>query len=463
MRGDPAVGLLVSALGVAAVTGVVALAKSEVPVFSLGILYVFAVLPIAFFWGLALALAVAVASVVTFDYLSVPPVHSFHLWNVADCSALAVYLVTAVVVSVLATTARRRAELSEEARAVLAGERAALRRVAVLVARQRSSEEIFAAVAREVGMLLHADNTSLLRYEADRTATLVASWPERGRRGRDGQQRTSEDRAVVEVSSPIVVAGGRWGVVIASSGQPLAPDSEMRIASFTELVATAIANAQSRAELTASRARMVAAADDSRRRLERDLHDGTQQRLVSLGLELRMAQALIPQEAREAHAQLDFVERGLMSALDDLREISQGIHPAILSRGGLGPALRALARRATVPVDVYTGPLGKLPEGVEIAAYYVVSEALTNAAKHADASEARVKVELIGERLHVRVTDDGVGGADPGQGSGLTGLSDRVGALGGLMMVRSPPGAGTAILAELPLTATWQAPPTHAG
>jgi signal transduction histidine kinase len=442
MRGNPLVGMLVSIAGIALVSGVIHLTKTQAPVFSLSVLYLLAILPVAVYWGLGMAIFVAVASVLTFNYLFIPPIHSFHFGDGHDWAALAVYVITAVVVSGLAARTRRRADVSEEARAVLADERAALRRVAVQVAGQRPADELFIAVAKEVGNLLGVEAAMLLRYEADGSPTMVAGW---GAADHPGRYR---------VSSAIRIAGVEWGELVAASDQPLAPDSEARIASFTELVATAIANAQSRAELTASRARVVAAADDSRRRLERDLHDGTQQRLVSLGLELRVAQSLVPEDALEAQAKLEQVESGLVSVLDDLREISRGIHPAILSRGGLGPALRALARRSAVPVDMHADSLGALPDGVEIAAYYVVSEALANATRHAMASQVSVEVELLEDHLRVQVTDDGVGGADPSRGSGLVGLADRVGALGGTVTVTSPKAGGTTIVAELPVAAS---------
>jgi signal transduction histidine kinase len=439
MRGNPLVGLLVSLTGIAFVSGVIHLAKAHAPVFSLSVLYLLAVLPVAVYWWLGLAVFVAVASVLTFDYVFIPPIHSFHFGDGHDWVALAVYVVTAVVVSGLAARTQRRAEVSEEARTVLAHERAALRRVAELVAAQRPADELFVSVAKEVGNLLDADAAMLLRYEADGTTTLVAGW---GGADHPGRYR---------VRSQVRIEGVRWGELVAASEEPLGADSEARIAGFTELVATAIANAQSRAELIASRARLVAAADDSRRRLERDLHDGTQQRLVSLGLELRVAQSLVPDDAREAREKLDQVESGLMNALEDLREISRGIHPAILSRGGLGPALRALARRSAVPVSIRADELAELPDWVEIAAYYVVSEALANATRYAEATHVNVEVERSPKRLHVRVTDDGVGGADPARGTGLVGLADRVGALGGTLTVTSPRAGGTSIVAELPI------------
>ena len=220
---------------------------------------------------------------------------------------------------------------------------------------------------------------------------------------------------------------------------------------FAQLAATAISNTVNRAQLAASRARVVAAADETRRRIERDLHDGIQQRLVSLGLELRVAEEDVPPDGVELKKELARVADGLTGALDELRELARGIHPAILSEGGLAPALKALAGRSSVPVELEVDVEGRLPERVEVATYFVVSEALANASKHARASVARVGVDTIGSRLHVSIADDGVGGADAARGSGLIGLTDRVQALGGTLSVVSPPGKGTTIRVELPL------------
>ena len=257
---------------------------------------------------------------------------------------------------------------------------------------------------------------------------------------------------------PVIVQGRLWGAMIASSvdEHSLPLDTEARLASFTELVATAIANAENLAELTASRARVVAAADETRRRIERDLHDGTQQRLVSLGLELRLAQSLVPAGLGELEAEVGKVADELRGVVEDLREIARGIHPAILSEGGLGPALRTLARRAAIAVELDVAALGRLPEPVEVAAYYVVSEALTNATRHAHASVVKVDAEASGDRLRVRVRvrDDGVGGADQLRGSGLVGLKDRIEALGGTFSVHSPAGRGTTVSCELPVLAS---------
>jgi signal transduction histidine kinase len=369
----------------------------------------------------------------------------------------------------------------------VAEEQSALRRVATLVAQASSSTLIFESVIREIGLLFNADLARLERYESDGTVTGVAAWSREGDHGlsvgtrfplsgtsiaalvlqRHGPARVDsfagasgqiadESRKLgirSSVGSPIVVAGRVWGVIAASSkGEaPFPPDTEAKLTEFTELVATAIANAESRAELAASRARVVAAADDARRRIERDLHDGTQQRLISLGLELRSAEAMVPPELTELRAELSETAKGLASATEDLRELAQGIHPPILSRAGLGPALKVLARRSLVPVDLDLRGERRLPQPVEVAAYYVVSEALANAAKHSDASIVHVEVEAADSVVRLSIHDDGSGGADPRRGSGLVGLRDRVEALGGTLEITSPAGQGTSLRAEIPI------------
>jgi signal transduction histidine kinase len=369
----------------------------------------------------------------------------------------------------------------------LADEQAALQRVATLVARAALQGELFSSVTEEVGRLLQADHTNMSRYESDGTATIIASWHRDGTHLADGIRRrlggknlatlvsesgesarldnyTDVSGALADVirelgsrsgvGAPIVVEGRLWGVMIAGAvgDEPLPADSEARLASFTELAATAIANADSRAALAASRARVVAAADETRRRIERDLHDGAQQRLVSLALDLRAVQAAMPSELGELEGELSGVADELARVLDELREFARGIHPAILVEGGLGPALKALARRSPVPVMLDMRAQGRLPEPIEIATYYVVSEALTNVAKHAHASVVHVRVEVLDGGLRVTVEDDGAGGADPTEGSGLVGLKDRVEALDGTITIRSTPGAGTSVHVELPLT-----------
>jgi GAF domain-containing protein len=362
----------------------------------------------------------------------------------------------------------------------LADEQAALRRVATLVARGVPAAEVFEAVAHEVGHVVGADGAGISRLDADGAITVCAvvgsladelavgsHWrPEpplalavvlrTGRPARNEDYRKNSGLPPLGIRSgvavPIVVEARLWGVIsVASRHGPLPADTEVRMAAFTELAGTAIANADSRAELTASRARIVTAADDARRHIERDLHDGTQQRLVAISLTLRLAQATVPPGLTELQDQLGRVADELTEAIEELREIARGIHPAILSEGGLGPALRTLARRAAIPVEVDIRTRIRAAGPIEVAAYYVVSEALTNATKHARASCAQVAVDQRDALLDLSIRDDGVGGADPAGGSGLIGLRDRVQALGGSIEVDSPPGAGTAIVVELPL------------
>jgi signal transduction histidine kinase len=329
-----------------------------------------------------------------------------------------------------------------------AEEQAALRRVVTLVARAAPLEEVFDAVAREAGRLLRVDYTVLSRYNSDGRVTVVSCWA-----------KTSPARAPATglpanrsaVSVPISVGSRLWGVMsVASKPGPLPADAEARLAGFTELAATAIANAEAQAALTASRARVVAAADAARRRIERDLHDGAQQRLVSLGLQLRMAQAA-PPDPGELVPWLGGVAAELAEVLEELREIARGLHPVMLAQGGLRPALKALARRSAVPVELDVKVEGRLPEPVELAAYYMVAEALTNTAKHAHASVAEVRAATSDGVLRVRVRDDGRGGAQFGLGSGLAGIKDRAEALGGGISLHSPPGAGTTVDIALPL------------
>jgi signal transduction histidine kinase len=371
----------------------------------------------------------------------------------------------------------------------VADEQAALRRVATLVARGVAPPAVFSAVASETGRLLGAEATHVAQFEPDGTVTVAGSWAKpdaeglalpAGSRLSAGEgtvagrvQRTGQPARVFgydeadgdiptwarrhgihsSVGSPIVVEGRLWGVVAASSAAsaPHPDDTEKRLLAFTELAAMAVANAESRALLAASRARVVATADETRRRIERDLHDGTQQRLISLALELRSAEARMPPEHQNLAEQWSRTADGLNDVIDELREITRGLHPAVLERGGLGPALRALARRAAVPVELDAGLSGRLPERVEVAAYYVVSEALANATKHARATLVEVEVRIAEDVLHMLVRDDGVGGADMSRGSGLIGLSDRVEALGGRLDLTSTPGAGTALMVTIPI------------
>jgi signal transduction histidine kinase len=231
----------------------------------------------------------------------------------------------------------------------------------------------------------------------------------------------------------------------------LPADTEERLGSFTELVAMAISNTEARAELAASRARIVAAADATRRQIQRDLHDGAQQQLVNLILELKVTEPAALAEESERMAYLARMERGLAGALQELQEISRGLHPAALSKNGLEPALTALAHRSAVRVELDVRLDGRLPEPLEVAVYYVVSEALTNVVKHARASVVHVELDAQDAVVRLAISDDGVGGAKRGRGSGLVGLSDRVEAFGGTVRVASPAGSGTTLLVQLPL------------
>jgi signal transduction histidine kinase len=386
----------------------------------------------------------------------------------------------------LLATAVANAE-SREALHQLADEQAALRRVATLVAQGVRPDDVFSAVSEEVGRLFGTGTAGVVRFDHDGPAivfvgvsknvegvvpigtrwqlddTLASAQVYRtGRSARidavdwstaSGPVAPAGRRlgVVSTVASPIIVEGRLWGTATISAKESLPLDAEERLEKFTELVATAIANADSRSELAASRRRIVAAADEARRRIERDLHDGTQQRLVSLGLAVRSAEADAPPDRGDLRGVLSRIALGLADAVAELQELSRGIHPAVLSSGGLGPALRTLARRSTIPVELDVATNARFPEPIEVAAYYVASEALANATKHAQASRVEVSVATRNRRLQLSIGDDGVGGADPARGSGLVGLTDRVEALGGSIQVRSRVGDGTHITAELPL------------
>jgi signal transduction histidine kinase len=382
----------------------------------------------------------------------------------------------------LLATAIANAE-GRERLARLGDQQEALRRVATLVASQPSPDEVFTAVTEAVGPLLGADLAAMHVFPGDGAATVIAGWSAQGpilplgtRLPLDGESvaarifRTAgparmddyrdaagetagiarDLRLHSTVGAPIVVEGRLWGALVAATRgrEPLPEDAETRIAAFTELVATAISNAESRSELAASRARVIAAADDARRRIERDLHDGAQQRLVTLAVALRRVEGRAPPELRP---EIDRVVEGLAGAVEELREMSRGIHPAVLTDGGLSPALKALGRRTPVRVKLDIRAEQRLPDQIEVAAYYIVSEALTNASKHAGATRVWVTLRVENETLRLSIRDDGAGGADPSRGSGLIGLADRVGALQGTIEIESPPGSGTHIDVGLPL------------
>jgi signal transduction histidine kinase len=364
-------------------------------------------------------------------------------------------------------------------------EQAALRRVATLVAREPSPSEVFAAVTREVGVVLGAQRATLLRVVSPQWAEVVASWSDGtappvpvGHRGAlDGRGivgkmlRTARPVRVEDfdevggavaalmrelgiragAGGPIILGGRVWGAVSAvwPAAMSMPAGAEDRVAAFAELVSYAIENAETREELAASRARLVEAADEARRRIERDLHDGAQQRLVAAALELTLLDQRL-QRDEDARAVLARARAQLDCGLGELRDLARGIHPTVLTDRGLETALAALVQRAPVPVDLRAVVPERLDTAIEAAAYFLVSEALTNAAKHAKADRVSVDVESSGVTLVVTIADDGVGGADPGRGSGLRGLVDRVEAVGGRLEVTSPPGQGTRLCARLP-------------
>jgi len=383
-----------------------------------------------------------------------------------------------------AVTAERTA--SEQAQQTLTDEQTALRRIAMLVAAEAASDRVFEQVTVEAAQTLGASAASLARFDEDGMVTFVGGWSDTGRlafpigsrvpveetgvlaeirrTGRPERIDDYEGRApeIVERLSnfgyssagaaPVRVGGQVWGALVAAAprNEPLAPGSERRLADFAELVAQALANADAYRKLAASRVRIVEAGDTERRRLERNLHDGAQQRLVSLALQLRMIKTNVRKDPESAESLLADAERELNHALAELRELARGIHPAVLTDRGLEAAVRALADRAPIPVELARLPEDRLPDSVEAAIYYLVAEAITNVAKYAQATSASVSVERSNGFATVVVRDDGIGGAEPVPGSGLVGLADRVEALGGRLHIESPPGEGTQLTAEIP-------------
>jgi PAS domain S-box-containing protein len=376
------------------------------------------------------------------------------------------------------------AKLAEVGR--LATEQRALRRVATLVASEVRPERVFTAVSEGCARVLEVNAAVVVRYEGDGSAAIV------GRHNRDGIDvfrvgdtlPPDEQSAVARVrataagarvddwgghegamadamfrtgyrstaAAPIVVAGALWGALAIASERPLPPDSVNRLGGFCELASLAVASAQARADLIASRARLVQAGDEQRRRLERNLHDGAQQRLVSVALKLRVARARLGEQPEVADALLQDAAQELDTGLAELRELARGLHPAILADHGLPRALETLAERVPAPVAVDVSLDARLPPHIEATAYYIVSEALANVAKHAAAEHARVSVRRDGDVLRCEISDNGRGGADVSAGTGILGLRDRAEAIGGTLSLSSAPGRGTVVTAALPLT-----------
>ncbi|HKG66691.1 MAG TPA: GAF domain-containing protein [Solirubrobacteraceae bacterium] len=366
----------------------------------------------------------------------------------------------------------------------LAAEQAVLRRVATLVAEEAAPADLFGAVIEEVGRMLGAAQAGMMRYESGQEATIVAQRgqdpsivrvgmrmslegdsvaarilrsgrPARINHAQEGRgdlaelvRRTNVD---VTIGAPITVENRLWGVIAASwkPGDLPPAGAQERLAELAGLIDTAIANAHSRDQLTASRARVITAGDEARRRVVRDLHDGAQQRLVHSIVTLKLAQRAQREDPERAAVllaeALDHAEEGNR----ELRELAHGILPAVLTRGGLAAAVDSLVARLDLPIHVEVAPT-RLPPEIESSAYFIVAEALTNVVKHSQATNAEVTASLSGGMLTVEVSDDGVGGADPG-GYGLLGIGDRAAALGGRMGLDSPPGEGTVVTAMLPL------------
>jgi signal transduction histidine kinase len=401
--------------------------------------------------------------------------------------ATQLFIATSAITSLLLAAVTAERTRAEAAQRELADEQAALRRVATLVAADPSPSRVFEAVTEEVGRLLGLPGANVMQLDRPGRATVVGAWSEDGtprfpvgatlrfdgdtlvpkvassgrpQRVERYEQASGTFAAVLRavgyragVAAPVTVSGRLWGVLaaVATSEDPLPAQLEQRLCDFADLVAQALANADAYNKLAASRARVVEVGDAERRRLERNLHDGAQQRLVSVALGLSLVGSKLDSDPRAARAILSSAQEDLAAGLAELRELARGIHPAVLTERGLGPALHSLLARAAVPVEIVELPEQRLPPTVEAAAYYVVAEAITNVGKYAQALEATVEVQSSDSHATVTVCDDGIGGADPAKGSGLHGLAARVESLRGQLAVSSPPGRGTRITAEIPL------------
>jgi signal transduction histidine kinase len=468
-------GILIALVGVAAATALIYPLREVTSADGAAIIYLLPILLVSIYWGPLLGVASSILSAAALEFFHLSSTYSFNVETGEDWVALAAFLVVALVSSVVSGRARELAEEQE-----------ALRRVAVEVAQARSAAEIFETVTREVGLQSGADLARMERYESDGTVTGVAAWSRRedpelavGRRfalegasiaarvretGRpvrvdsfaDETGPIAEEARALGISSsvgcPIVVDGRVWGVIAASSkGEKAFPgDTETRIAEFTELVATAIANAESREELIASRARVVAAADEARRRIQRNLHDGAQQRLVNATITLKLAKKALDEGDPKAESLVDEALDHSERATEELRELSHGLLPSVLARGGLRAGVDSLVSRMPLPVETDVCDERFAPQ-IEASAYFIVSEALTNVVKHAGAGRASVRADADGGLLRVEVRDDGAGAANMQGGSGLVGLHDRVAALEGKFEIESPPGEGTRVVATLPV------------
>jgi len=435
-------------------------------------------------WGAATAVAIAATLTVWNTARGSGPFVRESITHSLLASQLFVAVGALTSLILAAVTAERTA--SDRAQRELTAEQGALRRIATLVASEAASERVFEQVTTEAAQTLGASAASLARFDPDGTVMFIGGWSRTGRLaypvgssmrldgagvlaavrdtgkpqrihrydelvGAIGERMTSFGYGS-STAAPIKLGGEVWGALVAAAARdaPFPDGAERRLTDFADLVAQALANADAYRKLADSRARIVEATDNERRRLERNLHDGAQQRLVTLALQLRLIKAALSGDPTAAESLVGEAGDELGQALSELRELAQGIHPAVLTAQGLRPALTALADRAPVPVRVKRVPKERLPEPVEVAVYYLVAEATTNVAKYAQATHATVTVEAAEGVATVAVADDGIGGAELRNGTGLVGLTDRIEALGGRLHIDSPRGRGTRLNAEIP-------------
>ncbi|WP_234802675.1 sensor histidine kinase [Mycobacteroides salmoniphilum] len=437
--------------------------RTVAPTEHLAAIYLMGILVISVIWRLRLALAMSIASAVVFDCIrNWPKVHPLSTEGhnlITHLSFLAVTL-TASALAALARAGTLEAERRRREAAAIAQQQAALRRTATLVASNVPPTELYASVVEEAAHCFSAPTAVLVQILPGNEGIVLASYgptgpqtPLSGKRFPllDANNVARELRLTPGFAAPILVDATPWGaLVVCTDASTPKTDIRAGVRDFADLVATAIANAATRQELAASRARLVSASDTARRRLERDLHDGAQQRLAYLRLKLGVIRSSVPPEDVELGRELNALDADLAAVTRELQEFSRGLHPAILSKG-LAPALRTLARRSLIPVRTELALNQKHAESVEIAAYYVVAEALANTAKHSRASEIILCARENPDQIQITVSDDGVGGAKPHKGTGLIGLTDRVAALGGRLDVHSAAGRGTSMTATIPL------------
>ena len=481
-------GLVVAAGCVAAETLLLYALMKDTPSAATGVIFLCGVLVVSMVWRPWISVLTAVVSALAFSFVDAPPYWTIGFTPRRDVPTVVVFIAAGLATNRLVDLARSRAtEVAQRRReaavaAELAQEHVAWRRVATLVARGASLTDVFDAMTEELRRTLGHVRTVLMRYEPNHTATCleglskvdgspsvplvedsVVGKVQRTRRTTridcydddPGPVGTTARRLGIRsaVGVPVMVQGRLWGVlaVVSFTTEGIPPTAERRLEDFSDLIAIAIANFEHRAQLAASRARIVAAEDNARRQFERELHDGALQRVVSLGLQLSMTEASMPPELTTYKAQLARTAQGLNGVFKTLQEVSRGIHPAIMSMGGLGASIKSLARRSTVPVDLHLDIGRRLPDHAEVAVYQIVSEALDNAAKHAGATMVQICAETENAVFRLSVQDDGIGGASLDDGAGLIGLQDRVEALGGHMEVVSPAGHGTALLVKIPV------------